>query len=197
MRTPLAIIAVLALSIVRSPLALAAAPDEPIACKKLVVRTNKLGSSSGTIDFLCKPTGSDFVLPAGMADPTQSFGMTLFIRDLGSSLYIAPAWGLEAAFWTALGTPPGSKGFRYVNKIPNAPCRSLLVTPKQIKGTKCRAEMGLGTLPVVGDVLLNLYFHGTDSQTYCAQLGGTDVRNDIGALIRKNSPAPVTCPPLF
>jgi hypothetical protein len=196
MRTPLAIIAMLVLSVVTSPLAMAA-PDELMACKKLSVKTPKAYPSSGTVEFLCKAPGAGFVLPAGLTDPTnEASSVALTIWDLGSPLYIAPGWQLSSAFWTPIGTPPGSKGFRYKNKQPGAPCRYVVVTAKQIKG-KCRAELGLGTMPVVGDVGMQLYFTGGDTKAYCAQFGGTDIHNETTALLRKDSPAPAVCLPPF
>jgi hypothetical protein len=118
------------------------------------------------------------------------------IRDLGSTLYVA-AWVLTQGGWSGIGNPAGSKGFRYRNASANAPCRVVVVTTKQISGT-CRANIGPGNLPVVGDVAMRLHFAGdaADSRDYCAQFGGTPVRNDAAALLRKDSPAPASCPPV-
>ena len=197
MRTPLIIVVVLALSALTSRLALAA-PDVLVPCKKLLVKVDKIDPMSGTVKFVCKaPKGVSFALPQFTSSPVDgSFGTGLQIRDLGSNLYIA-AWVLTQGGWSGMGNPAGSKGFRYRNHSAGAPCRVVVVTTKRITGN-CRANIGPGTLPVVGDVAIRLHFAGdaADSRDYCAQLGGTGVRNDAAALLRKDSPAPAICPPV-
>ena len=191
MRTRWIVVAVLALLALTSRLALAA-PDELIPCKKLSVKPDNIN-----VKFLCKaPKGVSFALPEGTSVPTGFYGADLLIRDLGSNLYIIPGASLPVVNWTGIGNPAGSKGFRFKDKTADAPCRVLVVTPKQISGT-CRAVMGPSSLPVVGDVGLTLTFVGnpTDTKAYCAQFGGTTVRNDAARFLRKNAPAPGSCPP--
>lgn len=193
MRTPLTVVAVLALSALTSGLALAA-PDQLIPCKKLSVNLKRIPNE---VKFSCKaPQGVSFGLPTGTSSPMRN-GMSLLIRDLGSDLYIVPGASVTSGFWTGIGNPAGSKGYRYRNTAYDAPCRVVVVTPKQVTGT-CRVAMGPGNLPVVGDVGMTLFFVGNDpadSVSYCAQFGGTTVRNDATSLLRNNSPAPAACPP--
>jgi hypothetical protein len=192
MRTPLTVVAVLALLALTTRPALAA-PDELIPCKLLSV---KVGNTD-TVKFRCKaPKAGAFALPQGTSDPTYAYGGGLLIRDLGSNLFIIPGNSLTPGYWTGLGNPAGSGGFRYKNTAYDAPCRVVTVTTKRISGT-CRASFGPSSLPAVGDVGLTLTFVGnpTDQKRYCAQFGGTPVRNDVAALLRKNAPAPGSCPP--
>ena len=170
-----------------------AAPDELMPCKKLSVNLKRIPNE---VTFICKaPKGVSFGLPTGTSSPVTN-GMSLLIRDLGSDLYIVPGASVPSGGWTGIGNPAGSKGYRYRNKAYDAPCRAVVVKPKQVTGT-CRVAMGPGNLPVVGDVGMTLSFIGNpaDSVNYCAQFGGTTVRNDATSLLRKNSPAPATCPP--
>jgi hypothetical protein len=190
----LIVVAVLALSALTSRLALAA-PDELIPCKKLSVNLKRIPNE---VKFICKaPKGVSFALPQFTSDPaTNGFGMSLLIRDLGSDLYIVPGAHVPSSGWTGIGDPAGSRGFRYRNTAYDAPCRVVVVTRKQVTGT-CKVSMGPASLPVVGDVGMTLFFGGNpaDTVTYCAQLGGTTVRNDATSFLRKNSPAPGSCPP--
>jgi len=193
MRTPLAVVAILALSAVTTNPALAA-PDELMPCKKLSVKADKADPSSGKVKFVCKAGKSGFVIPDGASSPlTNGTGMSLLIRDLGSSLNIVPGVVLPSSGWSGIGNPPGSKGFRYRDASKQGACRVVVVTTKQVAG-KCRAVIGPGNLPVVGDVGMTLHFPGT--QDYCGQLGGTTVHNDAASLLRKNSPAPASCQPV-
>jgi hypothetical protein len=193
MRIPLTLTAVLALLALSSG-SVFAAPDELMSCKMLSVKVKNVKGMG--VKFVCKAPKSGFALPQGSADPTAYFGMSLLIRDLGSDLYIVPGNSLPTSGWTGLGNPPGSRGFRYKNTAFDAPCRVVKVTTKEVSGT-CRLLLGPGSLPVVGDVGMTLAFvgNGDDSKNYCAQFGGTNVRNDEAVLIRKNAPAPDSCPP--
>jgi hypothetical protein len=132
-----------------------------------------------------KPRGGHrFALPA--TDP-KTAGGSLRIFDLaataGDNTFDLPS----GAAWTALGSPAGSKGFKYVGKgTPSDPC-NVIVRPTVIKAT-CTGDAITLAPPFAGKVgvVLNL---GTGDR-YCAQLGGDEVKN-VGTLTkRKNAPAP-------
>jgi hypothetical protein len=139
--------------------------------------------------FVTKPRGGHrFALPA--TDP-KTAGGSLRIFDLaataGDNTFDLPS----GASWTALGSPAGSKGFKYVGKgTPSDPC-NVIVRPTVIKAT-CTGDAITLAPPFAGKVgvVLNL---GTGDR-YCAQLGGDEVKN-VGTLTkRKNAPAPGACP---
>lgn len=197
MRAYLTILAVCVLPLVASRSAVAA-PDELMACTKLAIKVSKLDPMSGTLEFKCEAPGGGFALPPSPL--ISQYGVNLTIRDLGGTVYVFPPdnIGPTGSGWSVIGDPSSPKGYRYRRPSKTSPCSLLSVTAKQITG-KCRAIIGPGALPFAGEAGLSLYFSGGgDTATkYCAQFGGTDVRNDARTLIRKGAPAPAVCPAIF
>ena len=130
-----------------------------------------------------------FALPA--ANPTIAAGSRLRIIDtmtnFRSDLYQLPASG-----WTGLGSPAGARGWRYQGAGTRFdPCRMVLIKPRVIKAL-CTGE-GVSLFgPFAGDVSVELRLGTTDR--YCALFGGTIERSDAYMLVRKNAPAPMSCP---
>jgi hypothetical protein len=142
--------------------------------------------------FVAKPaTGDSFALPA--VAPMLSGG-SLRIFDLattaGDNTYALPA-NLPPYGWKGLGSPSGSKGFKYKGAgTQDDPCKVVLVKTAVIKGI-CR---GLGVTlapPFAGDVGIVLHLA---ADAYCARFGGDEVRNDATLTKRKTAPAPGACP---
>jgi len=188
----LTVLAVVAPALVE-PTALAS--DRFIPCKTLSVKLDPADPTRAAVKFNCRATGSAFTLPdAQHAPTTNGFGGSLVARDLVSNLYIIPGVVLPGAGWSASGNPPGTKGYRYHSKDALG-CRSVVVTPKQVKA-KCSTPVTAGTLPAMGDVAISLAFLSpapSPADRYCAQFGGTVLRNDDRALRRKNALAPADC----
>jgi hypothetical protein len=176
----------------------ALASDQLIPCKTLSVKPHPADATHATVKLPCKATGALFALPDPQNAPTTNgLGAGLVARDLGSNLYILPGIPLPSAGWSGSGSPPGAKGYRYHSKD-KVGCRSVVVTPKQVKA-KCFTFVTAGTLPVVGDVGISLGFLSPvalPADHYCAQFGGTVLRNDERALRRKDALAPADCLPL-
>jgi hypothetical protein len=146
------------------------------------------------VQFVAKPVTADtFALPT--ADPV-TVGGSLRVFDLGTTAgddtYALPE-GAPPLGWKGLGTPAGSKGYRYRGAgTPNDPCRVVLVRETIIKGT-CRGTGVTLTPPFTGDVGIILSLGTTDR--YCAQFDDSDeVRNDATLTKRKSAPAPGACP---
>jgi hypothetical protein len=169
--------------------------DQLIPCKTLSVKLNPNDPTRAAVKFTCKAAGSALALPDPQHAPTTNgFGASLLARDLVSNLYVVPGLVLPSAGWSASGNPPGAKGYRYHSKD-TVGCRSVVVTPKQVKA-KCSTSVTAGTLPAVGDVAISLTFQSpvpSPADRYCAQFGGTVLRNDDRALRRKDAPAPADC----
>jgi hypothetical protein len=140
--------------------------------------------------FVAKPTTGDaFPLPAG--DP-GTVGGTLRVFDLattaGDDSYDLPA----GSAWKALGNPAGSAGYKYLGAgTPSDPCKVVLIKSTVIKGVCAGSGITL-TPPFAGDIGVVLSLGATDS--YCARLGGDEVKNDGTLTKRKNAPAPPICP---
>ena len=140
--------------------------------------------------FVAKPmTGDTFTHP--IANPI-AVGGALRIFDLattaGDDTYNLPA----GVGWRGLGTPVGSKGYKYKGAgTMGDPCKLVLVKETVIKGV-CKGTGISLTPPFDGDVGIILSLGTTDR--YCAQFGGDEVKNDATLTKWKNAPVPGTCP---
>jgi hypothetical protein len=144
--------------------------------------------------FVAKPvTGDTFALPT--ANPIATGG-SLRIFDLaataGDDTYPLPV-GTPPLGWKGLGSPAGSKGFKYKGAGSlSDPCKVVLVKQTVVKGV-CKGTGITLEPPFTGDVGIVLSLGTTDR--YCAQIGDDDeVRNDATMTKRKNAPAPGACP---
>jgi Lysyl oxidase len=120
------------------------------------------------LKLISKAGAAPFPLPSPPVAPTLD-GATLTIVDsgaVGGLLFELPAEG-----WKGLGSPPGSKGYRYRGGEAD-PCRSAKLTPKRITAS-CRGRPV--ALPAVGAVDVELK------------------RNDAAKLKRVKAP-PAPCP---
>src|SRR5262245_43723223 len=99
------------------------AVDVPIPAKVVLVKPAKLAK------FVAK-SSSAFALPAPMSseDPTMA-GAELHFFDRDSPGAGSATFTLGAAGWTGLGTPAGSKGYKYKGKhdSPGAACSTALL----------------------------------------------------------------------
>jgi hypothetical protein len=158
-------------------------PDELMPGRIVFIRTGLLAK------FIAKATTS-FDLPDANNAPTAE-GASLAVFDTGgpaSDTYPLPAGG-----WKGLGSPAGSKGYKYkgLGSISD-PCRVVLVKSNIVKAVCKGAGITVAT-PFTGDVGIKLAV-GTDTKNYCALFGGTQTRNDAAMLKKKSAPAPGACP---
>lgn len=166
--------------------AFATDPDEKMPGKVAIVKPAILGK------FVSKPVGA-FTLPSFLV--TQG-AMQLFDTNLGGAG--ANTYPLTAGQWKGLGTPAGSKGWKYLGtRIPSDPCNVVLIKTTVIKGI-CKGTGMTLTPPFSGNLGVNLVpatlAGGGNSKRYCALFGGTPVKNQASIFKRINAPAPVACP---
>jgi len=166
----------------------AAAATEPDELMPGVTCAVKAGAYAR---FIAKPpSGTIFDLPDADHQPT-ALGGSLQMFDTSPLNYDTSTFSLPAAGWAAVGTPPGSRGFRYRGAgTPADPC-SVFIRPQGVKA-RCRGGGNLHT-PFAADVGIVLGI-GTANKRYCATFGGTTVKNDSTALSRRRAPAPASCP---
>ena len=168
----------------------ACAFDELIPGKLFMVKR----SSSGTmVKLLAKPakSGPLFELPA--IDPpgvTSTLEIVDTAGDAGDDTY-----ALNAGQWKGLGTPAGSKGWKYTGAGTAAdPCKLVLIKEKVLK-VLCKDAASAGAItispPFAGSAGAIL---SVGSDRYCAEWGGTEVKNDGMQVKRKDAPAPGACP---
>jgi hypothetical protein len=136
------------------------------------------------------PTGTAFTLP--VVDPI-TVGGTLRIFDttpsgLRDQTFPLPTGETPPLGWHGLGSPPGSKGYRFKGDFGYV---AAVVKKKVVKGIVVFPRVGFAT-PFTGDIGIVLKLGETE--VYCALFGGEDSRNDASGTVRRNAPAPAACP---
>lgn len=168
----------------------AGAVDQPVAGYTLRV------GQRGRARFVASST-TDLQLPApgSSSDPTL-VGARLDLFDTRAGGAGAIAVRLGASGWTGLGSPAGSRGYRYRGGrgVPGQPrCQEVVVTQREITAacTGTGAAVPL-LLPFTGAAALTLT-SGDGHARYCAQFGGQVRRNDIRGFRADGAPAPAQC----
>jgi hypothetical protein len=167
--------------------ALCAAPalaaDQLVTGKIIIVKPNTLAKviSKGT-----------FTLPTGGDVPTTAGG-SLLIRDLGDPMN-ANTYSLPSGNWKGLGNPAGDKGYKYKGAgTPTDPCTVVLIKTNIVKavckGTGVTIDTPVAAPPA--EVAVNL--SSGPGTSYCAEFGGTEVKNTATIFKRKDAPAPSAC----
>jgi hypothetical protein len=138
--------------------------------------------------------GFDLPVPGSADDPTVG-GAELSLFDSATPGAGSATFTLNAAGWTGLGNPAGSKGYKYKGKNdPGSACTVVLIKSTVIKAA-CKGTAVTLTPPFTATLGVNLALPAgtTAARRYCAELGGTDAKNDATALKRKDAPAPIAC----
>ncbi len=159
----------------------AADPDEPIACKKLVVKFDSKFKLRCDIDELPSPQNA----------PSHDNGLVvarLTIDNVGVGI---TGQGFSDP-WKALG-PNGVRGYRSGSAV----CRARLSNRRLVLRCKDASSTTSTQLPVPDRLNISFTTYGatlTDSKTYClSSAGGTVLQNSGSRLVIKNMPAPVDC----
>ena len=151
-------------------------PDELMACKIMIVKAGTLQK------VVCKGT---FALPTAPNAPDAVGASVTFEEDGGGSVSVP----LPAGSWQGLGSPAGSKGYKYHDP---ATCPVVLVKTTVVKAV-CKVP---GTLPIplVGDALARIQMpEASPGKRYCARFGGEIIKNDESIFKAKLSSAPADC----
>jgi hypothetical protein len=160
---------------------LALAADNLIPGKITVVKAGKLAK------IVAKPT-TLFTLPG--AAPT---GGSVRLKDLGSPGTGTNTFNLVGAGWKGLGNPAGSKGYKYKGSgSPGDACKVVLIKEKVIKAV-CKGTDVTLTGTAAFDGVASWQIDTGAGDRYCAELGGTEIKNQIGLLKRKDAAAPGGC----
>jgi len=142
--------------------------------------------------MVAKPVRT-FTVPAPLSsgDPTLTGG-SLAVADTGDSNGFFTALPVQAAplGWKGLGNPAGSSGYKYKGTGTGGdPCKIVLVKETVIKFV-CKDDQLLNP-PLTGNSSIRLQL-GAD-QNYCAEFGGTEVKNVTGLFKHKDAPPPASC----
>ena len=157
------------------------AADNLIPGKIFIIKEAKLTK------MVARPSVSFPVpLPTTSGDP-RTTGGSLAATDLSDNLGFSTT--LPALGWKGLGSPAGSKGYKYKGLGDIAdPCKVALVKSTVIKFV-CKDDQVLDP-PVGGNVAINLAI-GTEH--YCAEFGGSEIQNVAGLTKRKDALPPSSC----
>ncbi|MGH7785530.1 MAG: M28 family metallopeptidase [Candidatus Binatia bacterium] len=150
------------------------------------------------VKLVSKPTAATLPAPSSPTDPTLS-GARLSFFDTAIGGGGTATFVLDASGWSGLGNPAGSKGYKYKGKddTNGSPCSVVLIKPTVIKAV-CKGAAVALTPPFAATmgVTLGLPAGSTAALRYCAELGGSALKNDATQLKRKDAAAPAVCPQL-
>jgi lysyl oxidase len=146
----------------------------------------KLASYSGSDGFEFVARGRGFQMPDPLHDPTGAGGeLRLTPIDLFGEAVIQ----LPAAGWTALGNPPGSRGYRFDGRAladPLARTCSVSIRPTMVR-VRCAASPLIDLpQPLTGRLRVSISI--ADGKRYCATFGGETVENDASWVKLRNAP---------
>jgi hypothetical protein len=170
-------------------LALGAAPagalDLPIPGKISIIKDGKLAK------LVAKPVpGTTFAIPApeGASDPTVNPSQVRFFAT-GCDGSVSDM--LTGGTWVGIGNPAGSAGYKYKNVgAPGSGAVKIIVLKPAVIKILAKDD---GTIngPITGSLGIDL---ATGDDTYCAEFGGTEIKNQTALVKKKEASAPATCP---
>jgi hypothetical protein len=168
----------------------AAAADRPIGARKLLLRDGA-DTAARKIKF---KAASEAALTPGLVDPTAS-GATLQVFGAGPGDGATGVITLPAAFWTGLGTPPGAKGWRFLDPLVGTGVKKVVFRSGAAGGTLV-VSGGRGAWPYAvtqPQTAVELRF-GSGGEAWCAHFS-TFAVNQPGKVLGRNAAAPAGCTP--
>jgi len=169
----------------------AACVAESSSCPDLAIGRSAVIRPGQIVRVAAKPlAGTAFELPAPASNPTTEGGNVRFFDTLTGAG--AVTYALQPVGWKGLGSPPGSRGYRYKGSFAD-PCRSVLIKPTQVKAV-CKGAAVTLSPPFAGELGVLLTAGSTIVKRYCLAFGGETKENMTDVFVRKNAPAPPACP---
>ena len=140
------------------------------------------------------PLKVPFPLPAPGSGGDPTFGGSggdLLVVDTGSTGTLSDS--LTGGVWTGLGNPAGTTGYKYKNTLAptNGAVKIMIIKAKVVK-VIAKDDGSLQHGMAAGNVGINISVGSTPDQ-YCAEFGGSTVKNDPNLWKRKDAPAPLGC----
>ena len=177
-----------------------ACEQQLIAGGKLMLKDKGGDASKRKLAVISKDPALVAPPPGSGADPTRT-GAELRVFNPGTQEQAA--FALPSAGWKGLGTPPGVKGYKYVDKdLVNGPCKKVLIRPGKLLKAVCSGSQIGFTLdePVQGSLALRFSTGGAASASSCLRFGGTVVHDTqatagiTGKFKAVDAAAPPACP---
>ena len=153
----------------------ALAADQLVPGKTMIVKPSTLAK------VIAKGT---FILPTGADIPTTSGGDPMNVNT----------YSLPSAKWKGLGNPPGDKGYKYKGDgTLSDPCKVVLIKTNIVKAVCKGAGVTLATPFTAPPAEVAVNLSSGPGTSYCAEFGGTEVKNTATIFKRKDAPAPSAC----
>jgi hypothetical protein len=169
------------------------AADHPIAGDKLVLKDPSSGAEKRTVRFKAAKDGA--IDPSAGGDP-RALGATFEIAGAGAGDGTSGVVTLDASLWVGLGTPPGSKGYKWLDAAASAGVRKVFFKPGPKGGLVTAAGKGAAwayaiAQPQAGPIDVRFAI-GPD--VWCARfVAATFQQNLPGRLRAALAAAPVDC----
>lgn len=150
--------------------------------------------------FVFKATKQILINP--VHDPAVN-GSKVLVRWTGANAGRTDLITLDPTKWVGLGSPAGSKGYKYLDKQNEASAiKKVIYKPGAAGGSIIMSGKGdkwTWEFPGPADAL-EVYFgvysdsDPNDLEWYCTSFGGDVKKNEDGFYVAKNAPAPSLCP---
>ena len=167
----------------------AVAVDHPVGGDKLLLK-DPANDEGRRVRF--KAVRDPAIDPSVTADPT-AVGAELTIVGNGAGDGSSGTITLDESLWTGLGNPPGSKGYKFLDRLRSTGIKKVVFKPGDAGGSLVVSGGGANwpyaiTQPQGAiDVRFTI---GTD--VYCAR-HTTFVTNETGRVLSRDAPAPAGC----
>ena len=178
--------------------ALAHQESFPIGAKLLKLDTRKEPAKHkvtfvATKQFLLGGFGTGDQQHDPRVEPTRV--LFRWTGDGGANAGRSELMTLDPAFWTALGNPEGSKGYKYADKDATRGVKKVLLKPGN-KGGTLKIIAGGENFPweVEGPQDSAWMHFQIEEEWFCAELGGDVKKNETGFYVAKKALAPSGCP---
>lgn len=171
-------------------------PDLLAEGRALVVRDHASKPAQRKLSVTASDPDIAAPLPGGTEDPSLA-GATLV---LGRGAAEVTSIALPAPLWKGLGSPPGSRGWRYADpQRSSGPCVRVVVKQRSLVAS-CSGEQLAFTLDEPAQAALAVSFTPGSGRRTCLAFGGlvtsdvSTVPGPVGLFRARSAPAPASCP---
>jgi hypothetical protein len=162
----------------------------------LLIRDRDGSPDLRKFSFLSKDASFESPAPGSASDPTISGAVVGFANPYTGEYDL---YTLPSSNWTGLGTPAGSRGYRYKDMdLVHGPCRLAELKPGAVKVTCHGSNMAYSLdEPEQLEIGVRLV---TGHTAYCLDFGGTilsdspALQGETGMFKAMHAPEPPTCP---
>jgi cysteine-rich repeat protein len=161
------------------------AADHPVGGKKLLLRDGS-GPTARKVKFRAAP---DPALDPSLVDPPTT-GATLDVFGAGPGDGASGTIVLPPQLWTGIGTPAGSKGWRYLDPLVGTGVKKVVFKAGALVIAGGRAGWPYAVTQPQAAVALRF---GSAGEVWCAAFADFAV-NQPGKVLGRDAPAPPTCP---